>query len=571
MSLIQMSVSGGAMILVIALLRVLALYRLPKRLFAALWCLPLVRLLIPFSIPAAFSVYSLFGRETQLPVVTEVVPAPAFTPNMQVEGVAAPVSGQANGIPFQVDVLLTLWLIGALACALFFLAAYVKCRREFRESLPVEDGYALAWLQAHRLRRTVSIRYSDRVAAPLTYGVLRPVILMPKNTDWDRRETLDYVLAHELAHIRRFDTLRKLAVTLALCVHWFNPLVWAMFALANRDIELACDEAVLRRFGKAAKTGYALTLIRMEERKSGLLLLGSHFSKNSIDERIRAIMKMKKNSLATLLAAVVLIGGAMAFFATSAKAENNRDSAPQVAYTSEEDTLLLRDGSGGMAYYSPDGGETWIPLTQEEYEEISYAPNVEWWTAEDYAAWLENEKKELESKYLSIIGDRGWTPSTGWFTWTQEMVDKTIAEYEEILALIENGYLVSKSVDGSEDTLIMSGGPYKESFEAREDGSMGPFGDVDYNAEATAAEGDGDGPGKTIAGRMTEYQPYGVSYKERGSKRAVYYNDQTVGSFADVRPVGSVFSVSSTEGGEIDLVTVYDRDGKLSGVKVVAD
>ena len=760
MSLIQMSLSGGAVILVIALLRALALYRLPKRLFAALWGLPLIRLLVPFSIPAAFSVYSLLDRQAPQAPTTNEAPAlphvPAVFPG---EAVAAPTVESAPSI----DPFLVIWLIGMLACAVFFVAAYVRCCQKFRESLPISNGYVQVWLNAHPLRRTVSVRYSDRISAPLTYGVFRPVILMPKSTDWDDFETIDYVLAHELAHIRRFDALRKLVYVLALCVHWFNPLVWVMCVLANRDMELACDEAVLHQLGGKERANYALALICMEERKSGLLLLGSHFSKNSIEERISAIMKINKSSLAVLLAALVLAGGASAFFATSAKAENNKNNSFKAAYASEGNDILLRDDSNGELYYSPDGGKTWELMTEEELEERTAMPGVEWWTADEYATWLENEKKELEG----IIGEKGWTPSTGWFTWTEEMVAETIAEYEEILAKIRDGYLVSKTVDGSEDTMLMmnpldmllGSGLYGESTEVCEDDSMASFGAVDYdslfanykrcgltidgnlywngqrvrifvdgvehesgwysqyehydpdgtvdlhtvrkrvdngdgsynlmgplvrieefepdlmfldalegqryfeaesqydadftagelerytpfgltytydpksetggltmywngqrvrslfdaqrqlwianslgnhgidieavyengrltglkiaedsdrefvetgmvvNAETTAAYG-GDASGETIAQRMERYAPYGVTYEERGGKRTIRYNGQTVGSFADKGP-GGVFSLQSTDTGSVDLRAVYDSQGKLCGVEIV--
>lgn len=386
---------------------------------------------------------------------------------------------------------------------------------------------------------------------------------------------------------------------------------------------------------------------------------------------------------------------------------------------------------------------------------------MEWWTAEEYAEWLENEKLNLQDS----IGSRGWTPSTGWFTWTPEMVEETIAQYEEILAQIKEGYLVSKSVDGDENTMLMSGGPmqattveeddkieklkmdreslfekYDESLfneykrcgltfknndgdlywngqrvrifvdgaeydggfasqyehydpegtvdlhTVRErkdnpDGSFDPMdklvrieefepeqmfldaldcqkyvdAEIDYeigrttqaleyferfgltyqtdshtgklsmtwngqpvrslfdpecqlwianslgakgmdlevvykdgeitglresqesasvhagaviDAEATAAESDGDdGSGETIAQRMERYAPYGVSYQEIGGKRVIRYNGMAVRNFADFAPGGSVFSVGSTDGGEINLVTVYDNDGRLSGVK----
>ena len=136
------------------------------------------------------------------------------------------------------------WLTGMCACSLIFLIVYLKCYREFKTSLPARNDSTMRWLQEHELRRTVQIRQSDRIQAPLTYGVFRPVILLPKSINWTDEAGLKAILTHEFTHVRRFDSLAKLVLTAAVCVHWFNPLVWVMYALANRDIELACDEAV---------------------------------------------------------------------------------------------------------------------------------------------------------------------------------------------------------------------------------------------------------------------------------------------------------------------------------------
>jgi len=111
-----------------------------------------------------------------------------------------------------------------------------------------------------------------------------------------------------------------------LCVHWFNPLVWAMYILANRDIELSCDEAVVRLFGENTRAAYARTLISMEETRSGLTPLCNNFNKNAIEERITAIMKMKKTSMFSLVLAVALIVGVTTGFATSAaSADDGRE------------------------------------------------------------------------------------------------------------------------------------------------------------------------------------------------------------------------------------------------------
>ena len=288
-----------------------------------LWGVVAARLLIPCSFPSAFSIYSVLGR---LAITEKTINGSSAVSNLPValtQNVMPAIDTVAAYTADAVDPWVIVWAAGALICVVFFAAVYLKCRREFRLSLPVDNEYVKAWLSEHRIYRTIEIRRSDRISAPLTYGVIHPVILMPKTTDWSDLEALRYVLAHEYVHIRRFDAVSKLVLTAALCVHWFNPAVWLMYVLANRDIELSCDETVIRRFGEDAKSVYAMTLIRMEETWSGLNPLCNNFSKNAIEERIVAIMKIKKTSLAALIGAAAFVFGVTTVFATSAKDDGN--------------------------------------------------------------------------------------------------------------------------------------------------------------------------------------------------------------------------------------------------------
>lgn len=344
MSILEMSFYGGVMILAVVVLRALTVHRLPKRTFVVLWLLTLTRLLLPFTIPSPASVYTLAGEHNhalpiQIPTPRPAVTAPAFgqgtipvTGNGALPAVTAP-AGQVTPVTVPavtapapaptptVPVWTLVWLGGLAVCALFFLFVYVKNQREFRMSLPVENAFLTAWLEGHPLGRRVRVRQYDRITAPLTYGLVRPVILLPADTDWDNGEELSYVLEHEFIHIKRWDGLTKLLLAAAVCVHWFNPLVWIMFFLANRDLELSCDEGVLRRFGTGRRGDYARTLIGMEETRAGLTPIYNHFSKSAIEERVVAIMKTKKLSLAAVIAAVALVAAVAVMFATSPREE----------------------------------------------------------------------------------------------------------------------------------------------------------------------------------------------------------------------------------------------------------
>ncbi len=367
MSLLQMSFSGAAMILTVVVIRALALHKLPKNTFLVLWGVVLVRLLVPYSVPSAFSVYSLVGRLTSMTHEATAIPVAPAGPTFPLETMPGTTAFAPKPSVPAVDPWAVVWLIGVLGCGIFFAAAYFKCRREFRASLPVGNDYAKRWLQTHRLRRPVTIRQSDRISAPLTYGVFRPVILMPKTTDWADEEALAYVLGHEYVHIRRFDAVTKLALTSALCVHWFNPMVWIMYVLANRDIELSCDEAVIRGFGERTKSAYAMMLIRMEETRSGLSPLCNNFSKNAIEERIVAIMKIKKTSLVALFVAIALVIGVTTAFATSGQTAAAKGSDGNIA-SDHGNSNIVQEGTAFMDAQSAKiiANSEWFP-NYEQY------------------------------------------------------------------------------------------------------------------------------------------------------------------------------------------------------------
>ncbi len=350
MSLLQMSFTGGILILAVIVIRALAINMLPKKAFNALWWISVVRLMIPFSIPSAFSVYSLMGSH-----------APG-NGSQAIRVLPIGVSGQAASMPDSITNAVSTWTVvwaaGVLVCAVFFSLAYWKCRKEFQTSIPVGNDFTENWLSVHQQGRRISIRQSGRFSAPLTYGVLHPVILMPTSTKWENTDSLAYVLAHEYVHIRRFDSIRKLVLIVVLCVHWFNPLVWVMYILANRDIELSCDEAVVRFFGENTKAAYARALISMEETRSGLTPLCSSFSKNAIEERITAIMKIKKTTVFSLVLAGFIVVGTATAFATSANAQQ-AESVGQGSGTeivTKPDSIPQVDDSFGIFF--KDGGRT---------------------------------------------------------------------------------------------------------------------------------------------------------------------------------------------------------------------
>ena len=524
MSLLQMSFLGTVIILLIVVLRAVLINRLPKKTFLILWWIALIRLLVPFSIKSVTSIYSLLQsiysdiNPVRTAQTTTFLPIHGNMPEIA-NGLSEAMVQRTESI----SILSVIWLAGLLLCFGFFAVSYIKCYREFRFSLPVENDILEAWKEKHPLKRSLSIRQTETIAAPLSYGVIRPVILMPKNTEWKNIYQLRYVLEHEYVHIRRLDMLTKLIMIAAVCIHWFNPLVWVMYILFNRDLELSCDETVVRRFGMDIKSVYATALISMEEKKSRLTPLCNSFSKNAIEERIRAIMKIKKTSKFAVMISAVLVIGVTGGFATSASSLEKKTETAQ------------------------ENGETTVALNEvniREDESLS-SSDVEWWTAEEYAKWLDEEKEVLQS----MIGEKAYTGGDGWFVWTQEKVDETIALYEDNLQKIKDGMKLSKS---SDDAVGITMAYSPENIEYAKQEAETVTENKDSNENVFSEE------------QLSEYAKAGITYqKETGF---LMYDGKTIGYFRDEFKPGT-YTISSKRGGTLRVEVQRENYGTITDVK----
>ena len=524
MSLLQMSFLGTVIILLIVVLRAVLINRLPKKTFLILWWIALIRLLVPFSIKSVTSIYSLLQsiysdiNPVRTAQTTTFLPIHGNMPEIA-NGLSEAMVQRTESI----SILSVIWLAGLLLCFGFFAVSYIKCYREFRFSLPVENDILEAWKEKHPLKRSLSIRQTETIAAPLSYGVIRPVILMPKNTEWKNIYQLRYVLEHEYVHIRRLGMLTKLIMIAAVCIHWFNPLVWVMYILFNRDLELSCDETVVRRFGMDIKSVYATALISMEEKKSGLTPLCNSFSKNAIEERIRAIMKIKKTSKFAVIISAVLVICVTGGFATSASSLEKKTETAQ------------------------ENGETTVALNEvniREDESLS-SSDVEWWTAEEYAKWLDEEKEVPQS----MIGEKAYTGGDGWFVWTQEKVDETIALYEDNLQKIKDGMKLSKS---SDDAVGITMAYSPENIEYAKQEAETVTENKDSNENVFSEE------------QLSEYAKAGITYqKETGF---LMYDGKTIGYFRDEFKPGT-YTISSKRGGTLRVEVQRENYGTITDVK----
>lgn len=364
MSMINITLSASLMIIVIEILRRLTIDKLPKKLFLALWTVTALRLIIPISLPFRYSVQS--GIFQLIAAVT----GHTFDPSADGEGLgsfaSADGSGQISAAGADVQaaagsspaagadmygataesavtgggefisggyihytlILFCIWLVGMMAAALYFSVHYIRSVRKFRESVPADDAPAKKIAVKMGIHRKVTVRESDYIRSPLTYKLFRPVILIPKNmSDMLDEEQLTYVYTHELVHIRRFDAVAKFLCTAAVCIHWFNPLVWIMYLLFDRDMELACDETAIRILGSSSRSDYAMTLVRFAEFRTASAAFSS-FSKNALTERVTAIMKKSSSSPFAVTSAFVLFLSITLAFGTSANLSQKAASAP---------------------------------------------------------------------------------------------------------------------------------------------------------------------------------------------------------------------------------------------------
>lgn len=497
MTLLERGLSGAVLILAVALLREAVGWTLPRRAFRVLWWAAVLRLLLPWELPSRFSVYNLFAGAPQ-PAMPR--PAGGAAAVRLLPGIAAapaaeemlPSPGPPAGFPWAL-----VWLAGTLVLAVWFAAAYVRCRWNFQTSLPAEGGYVSRWQETHP---RVSVRVSDRISGPLTYGLLRPVILLPRGMDRENETVLSHILTHEYVHIRYLDGLTKLVLAGTLCVHWWNPAVWLMAVLANRDLELACDEAVVRRLGDPA--AYARTLLAMEEARAGLC---PRFAQSPIEERIQAMMKKKRVPVFLTACALLLAVCVTTAFATSAK-EPPESLADRLA-----ERIICENGT--LSFTIPEGKAEW---------DLQVAGRI-------LAGGVDTSVRYLEEESAA----KSWEPGR---TYQFQLAE---AAYDE---------LTINGTDGRENVDIdllpwlprPADGGLSAEVEAQWAETLAPY--LPLGLEYTFEDPDGDGNGlrMTLRGRevrgivdgetwITEHAGKGLFDKDAGEVRAVYKDGALTG------------------------------------------
>ncbi len=612
MGILKISLSATVLILAIVIIRALLLHKLPKKTFLALWGIALYRLLIPFSIPSRLSIYTVADmvNNRYIAVNTAVTVMPSINIGA---AVGTTNTALAEAASISISPIVVIWLIGLIACALFFVGTHLRCRREYKTAIPIDNKLVKDWQLEYPTKRNVQIRHSDKIAAPLTYGVFLPVILLPKTTDWTDEKKLLYILTHELVHIRRFDTLKKWLLATALCVHWFNPFVWVMYVLANRDIELSCDEAVVQTFGDTMKSAYALTLIGMEEKKSKLTPLVNNFSKNAIEERINSIMKLKKTSLMGISLALMLVIGTATIFATSASASKS-DSVPEDSVeppTENEDTVIRYPTPGtpdNHSGYTEEEYATLMALKTDNYRQMTTCDFLDvlkqnsidiiyggYNLNDENIDFLKTLQYSMSELFAEWDAEYGQTPTTSIYS-AVTASNKMNADGEYYGAALD--FTLSwtgteqLTVGERDDTLNATLGQIQQIVEQKTESQIGNIKDLDADFQELAGQISNSKitvviqineysqavPDQTEQELLIKYSPYGISFDQNGK---MYFKNELVRYFYDGANLGdntaAVRYEYLNEEGTVDVHTTrkaadngdgsIDPFGELTGIE----
>ena len=349
LKLLNLSISASWLVLAVLVLRLIS-KRSPKWVNVLLWGIVALRLVLPFSIESALSLIP--SAETVSPAAVQFDPAPTITSGVSVidnavnpslsEHFAAVPTASVNPLYAGAYIAGWAWLIGLGAMLLYALASYLRLRRRVSVSLPIQDHIYLC----------------DAISSPFILGVVKPRIYLPSGLDEVQRQN---VLSHERAHLARRDHWWKPLGFALLAVYWFNPVLWLAYALLCRDIELACDERVIRTMDESAVKTYSTVLLACSIPRKAVITCPLAFGEVGVKERVRNALHYKKPAFWIVVAsAVVCIVVAVCFLTNP---PTDTDAAGLVGFHREQVTYAdVTDESGAQ----PSN----VQLTAEETDAV---------------------------------------------------------------------------------------------------------------------------------------------------------------------------------------------------------
>ena len=353
----NMSLTASVIIVFVLLVRLL-LKGAPKVFSYALWAVVLFRLLCPVSVTTGFSLLGLLDtpvKETT-PMTSaveyvrpDIVHAESPQVHLPVPGVSEAVNqafpqGQeqqaADPLEAPVSIITSVWLTGVLVMVLYSAVSLLKLRRRLIGAMPLRDNVYLA----------------DHIGTPFVLGILRPKIYLPSSLSEQERA---YIILHEQHHIRRHDPAVKLLSFAALCLHWFNPLVWAAFILSGKDMEMSCDEAVIKRLGEGVRADYSASLLGLATGRRIIAGMPLAFGEGSTAGRIKNVLRWRRPKVWIVLPAAAACVAVIAACGANPAGASGEDAVMTGQYASMEDfAQRTMDGAKTAHYYSAGGEGT---------------------------------------------------------------------------------------------------------------------------------------------------------------------------------------------------------------------
>ena len=349
LKLLNLSISASWLVLAVLVLRLVS-KRSPKWMNVLLWGIVALRLVLPFSIESALSLIP--SAETVSPVAVQSAPAPTITSGVSVidnavnpslsEHFAAVPTASVNPLYVWTEIAGWVWLIGLGAMLLYALASYLRLRRRVSVSLPIQDNIYLC----------------DAISSPFILGVVKPHIYLPSGLDEVQRQN---VLSHERVHLARRDHWWKPLGFALLAVYWFNPVLWLAYTLLCRDIELACDERVIRTMDESAVKTYSTVLLACSMPRKAVITCPLAFGEVGVKERVKNALHYKKPAFWVVAASVAVCVVVAVCFLTNPPTDT--DAAGLVGFHREQVTYAdVTDASGAQ----PSN----VQLTAEETDAV---------------------------------------------------------------------------------------------------------------------------------------------------------------------------------------------------------
>lgn len=290
--LLNLSITASWFILAVVILRLL-LKKAPKWISCALWALVGIRLICPFSFESALSLIpssEIVPYDIELsanPAIESGIPTVNLVINPLIAGSFTPdPRASANPLQIVLPIVSVIWMAGMIALLMYALISYSRLKRNVGSSIVLRDN----------------ILACDDVKSPFILGIFRPMIYVPSSM---AGETLDCVIIHEAAHIKRHDHWWKPLGYLLLTIYWFNPLCWVAYILLCRDIELACDEKVIRDMDRNSKAIYSQALLNANFPRKKIVACPLAFGEVGVKERVKSVLNYKKPAFWVIFVAIV--------------------------------------------------------------------------------------------------------------------------------------------------------------------------------------------------------------------------------------------------------------------------